>query len=99
MISGKSWVSINMLKLKYTKQFRKDIKKFEHQKNVMTTLKQVIERLIEGKSLQEKYRDHFLGGNWVSFRECHIKPDVLLIYKVINNELFLERIGSHSDLF
>ena len=49
--------------------------------------------------LDEKYRDHALVGNWQDCRECHIKPDWLLIYQLKENELILVRTGSHSDLF
>jgi mRNA interferase YafQ len=50
--------------------------------------------------LPERYGDHPLTGNWVGFRECHIKPDLLLIYeKTTANKLILARLGSHSELF
>lgn len=90
-----------MLKPKYSKKFKKDLKKFEHQKTILLALRDVIERLIKQQPLQEKICDHALSGNWIGHRECHIKPDVLLIYKIDENEefLFLERVGSHSDLF
>jgi len=57
--------------------------------------------LISAKKLPEKYRDHFLIGGYSGMRECHVKPDVLLIYwiDVENNKLVLERLGSHSELF
>ena len=52
------------------------------------------------KNYQKKYHDHALSGNWNEYRECHIKPDVLLIYKKQNlNSLRLARLGSHSELF
>lgn len=90
-----------MLKPKYSKKFKKDLKRFEHQKSVMLALREVIESLLNQQLLKEKICDHSLTGNWIGHRECHIKPDVLLIYKVDENEefLFLERLGSHSDLF
>ncbi|WP_139182336.1 type II toxin-antitoxin system YafQ family toxin, partial [Vibrio cholerae] len=49
--------------------------------------------------LEPKNVDHPLTGNWVGFRDCHIKPDLVLIYRVFNDQLQLARIGSHSDLF
>jgi mRNA interferase YafQ len=51
--------------------------------------------------LPKKYKDHFLQGNWQGYRECHVKPDLLLIYKLENDKLTLTlvRTGSHSDLF
>lgn len=90
-----------MLKPKYSKKFKKDIKRFEHQKTAMLSLREVIECLLRQKSLDEKFYDHSLGGNWINHRECRVKPDMLLIYKIDENfeYLFLERLGSHSELF
>lgn len=90
-----------MLKPKYTKRFKKDIKRYENQKSTMLIIRDLIQKLLEKKSLDEKYCDHVLIGNWVGHRECHIKPDLLLIYKIdyLNGYLFLERLGSHSELF
>ena len=64
-------------------------------------LDNVIRLLVEDNPLPEKYRDHDLSGNWKGFRECHIEPNWLLIYKIFNNNLILSlaRTGSHSDLF
>lgn len=61
----------------------------------------VIALLMQKKSLQKKHVDHPLSNNWKNSRECHINPDVLLIYRVDEqqNKLFLERLGSHSELF
>lgn len=59
----------------------------------------VISKLQRGEKLEPKNVDHLLTGNWVGFRDCHIKPDLVLIYRVFNDQLQLARIGSHSDLF
>lgn len=88
-----------MLKAKNSKKFKKDIKKYEHRQAVMRELINVIESLLNRQPLDYKYCDHPLGGNWNGHRECHVKPDILLIYKIVNNTLCLERLGSHSDLF
>ena len=58
-----------------------------------------IERLLNQIPLDEKNCDHPLTGNWIDHRECHVKPDILLIYKSDETTLFLERLGSHSELF
>ena len=57
--------------------------------------------LAEQKKLEDKYRDHGLSGEYKGFRECHIEPDWLLVYRIDEDvlELFLFRTGSHSDLF
>ena len=62
-------------------------------------LRQVILPLVEGKPLPARYKDHPLSGEWSHFRDCHIEPDWLLIYRVDGDELYLVRTGTHSDLF
>ncbi|CAA6808746.1 MAG: Toxin-antitoxin system, toxin component, RelE family [uncultured Sulfurovum sp.] len=59
----------------------------------------VIFKLLNGIELEEKYKDHQLKGNLKEFRECHIKPDLLLTYKIIDDTLILADIGSHSEIF
>lgn len=88
-----------MLKPKYSKKFKRDVKKFEHQKSAMIDLRNIIEHLLKEEPLDNKQCDHSLSGNWVGHRECHVKPDMLLIYKTDDECLFLERVGSHSELF
>lgn len=88
-----------MLKLKVATKFKKDLKKFKHNQIVQDKLEEIIESLLKGKKLPEKNKDHDLVGNYVNHRECHISPDVLLIYKKDDERLSLERIGSHSELF
>lgn len=65
----------------------------------MLALQEVIQILLKQETLNRKLCDHPLSGNWVEHRECHVKPDMLLIYKVDNDCLYLERVGSHSELF
>ncbi|MDP4529045.1 type II toxin-antitoxin system YafQ family toxin [Alkalimonas delamerensis] len=59
----------------------------------------IISKLQRGETLAAKNVDHPLTGNWLGFRDCHIKPDLVLIYRITNETLQLARIGSHSDLF
>ncbi len=59
----------------------------------------VIKQLQLDNALPEKYVDHALSGNWQGYRDCHIKPDLVLIYKIDNGSLKLARIGAHSELF
>lgn len=67
----------------------------------MSLLKDIIEKLAQGEPLPEKNRDHALTGDYKGCRECHIKPDWLLVYQIYNDELtlYLIRTGTHSDLF
>ena len=82
-----------------TASFKKDYKKLTDREKVL--LKQVIEKLAEGKKLDEALKDHKLIGNYSGCRECHVQPDLLLIYRIDNDilELALVRTGSHSKLF
>ena len=87
-------------KLALTSRFNKDLKKILKRGYAMQELHNVINLLQSGINLPSKYRDHALGGNWTGHRECHVKPDWLLIYKVENEVLVLTlvRTGSHSDI-
>lgn len=84
-----------------TTQFKKDLKQIKKQGKDLEELKIIINMLANGEKLPEKNKDHLLTGDWHNHRECHIKPDWLLIYKIENNNLILTlaRTGSHSDLF
>jgi mRNA interferase YafQ len=87
------------LNIHYTTQFKKDYKRIKKQNKNPEQLKAVIEKLVEGENLEPKYRDHQLSGNWKGHRDCHIESDWILIYRIQADELFLERTGSHSELF
>jgi mRNA interferase YafQ len=80
-------------------QFRRDVKLAQNRGKDMAKLRETILLLIEGSPLPPRYRDHSLGGEWKRFRECHIEPDWLLIYKIDGDDLRLVRTGTHSDLF
>lgn len=87
--------------LEYGGKFLKDLKLAKRRGLNLKDLTDVIDMLQEGKILPLKYRDHLLTGNYKGFRECHINPDWLLIYKkkVAIKVVSLYRTGSHSDLF
>jgi len=87
------------LNIHYTTQFKKDYKKIKKQNKDLLKLRTVIEKLFAGQSLDPSYHDHPLSGNWKNHRDCHIEPDWLLIYRITSEDLFLERTGTHSDLF
>ncbi len=90
-----------MLKIVASNQFRKDLKLAKKRRFKLEHLKEVVDTLAARQPLDEKYRDHNLTGNYRGFRECHIEPDWLLIYRIEDGELelFLFRTGTHSDLF
>lgn len=82
-------------------RFRKDLKLAKKRGLSLDKLELVVETLANQVPLDKKYKDHTLTGNYAEFRECHIEPDWLLIYRQDLDvlELFLFRTGSHSDLF
>lgn len=89
-----------MLTLQTTGKFRKDYKLAKKRGLPMQELENILQTLLEERPLAEKHRDHALTGNYVGFRECHIRPDWLLIYTVDHGTLILTaaRTGRHADL-
>ena len=90
-----------MLKIVSSNRFKRDLKLLYRRKYNLDLLDEIVEKLARKEPLEEKNKDHALTGNYIGFRECHIKPDWLLIYRVDEGDLilFLSRTGSHSDLF
>ena len=82
-----------------TNSFKKDYKKLSKEDREL--LKDIIIKLAKGYILEKKYKDHKLIGNYNDCRKCHIKPDLLLIYRIKEDilELGLTRVGKHSQLF
>lgn len=87
--------------VKFTSQFKKDLELAKKQGKDTEKLFEVVRRLANGETLEERYRDHDLTGNYKGCRECHIEPDWLLVYEILDDVivLLLYRLGSHSDLF
>lgn len=90
-----------MIDVVLSNQFKKDLKLMSKRGFNLDLLDEVVNKLASRIELDEKYHDHALSGNYTSFRECHIKPDWLLVYRIENDELYLLlfRTGTHSDLF
>lgn len=90
-----------MLKVVLSNRFKKDLKLAQRRGLDLRLLKGVVDLLAQEKPLPESNKDHALTGKYAAFRECHIKPDWLLIYRVEEQdlELMLFRTGSHADLF
>lgn len=87
------------MRISQTSQFKKDIKKQQKRGKDLSKIKVLIELLLSGAALPAKCRDHSLTGNWVGHRDCHVEPVWILIYKISEDELRLERTGGHADLF
>lgn len=92
---------MNKYIIKPTNQFVKDVKLMKKRGYDINLLEKIVDKLSKGEKLPPKNRDHSLSGNFKGYRECHIMPDWLLIYKINENELilFLTNTGTHSDLF
>ena len=84
----------------FSNRFKREYLLMERRGENMALLDNVIDLLRQGSPLPEKYRDHWLTGDYKGYRECHIKPDWLLIYRIEKNILVLTlmRTGTHSDL-
>ena len=90
-----------MLNIVSSNQFKRDLKLAQKRGFDIGKLRTVVNTLANEQPLAEKYKDHSLTGNYSNFRECHIEPDWLLVYRIDKEdiELFLFRTGTHSDLF
>ena len=84
---------------KYTNEFLKCLKKDKKRNLTMDLLQEVMNILISGKPLPQKYRDHALTGKYKGYRECHVKPDWLLVYYKTEDTIVFAKTGSHTDLF
>ena len=87
------------MKVSQTTQFKKDVQRQQKRGKDLTKLREVIDLHVSSEPLPPKNRDHALAGNWAGWRDCHVEPDWVLIYKLAPDELTLGRTGSHSDLF
>jgi len=92
-----------MRRIERTSAFRRDFKREKrgrHRSELETVLTFAVSLLVDDKPVPERNRDHALSGNWSDHRECHLKPDLLLIYRKPDLEVLqLVRLGSHSELF
>ena len=83
--------------------FKRDYKreaKGQHRNTLDANLSPVLLALASDQQLEPRYRDHDLSGDWAGYRECHVKPDLLLIYRTSPDDLLrLARLGSHSEHF
>lgn len=88
-----------MLDVRYSTKFKKDFKLCVKRRYNIALLQQIIDTLTIPDTLPLKNADHNLSGNYAGYRECHISPDWLLIYRQDGNEILLYRTGTHADLF
>ncbi|MDO9347771.1 MAG: type II toxin-antitoxin system YafQ family toxin [Anaerolineales bacterium] len=88
-----------MLTPRYAASFKKDYKRLQKRGYDMEKLRRVMKCLISGEPLEERLKDHPLRGKYAGARDCHIEPDWVLIYAIVDDELRLLRTGTHTDLF
>jgi mRNA interferase YafQ len=90
-----------MYKISALNSFKRDLKLLIKRGYDLSLLDEIVTKLANGETLPEKNRDHALSGNFKGCRECHVKPDWLLIYQLADDELilYLTRTGTHSDLY
>ena len=90
-----------MLKIKYTNKMKRDVKRVSKRGKDLSKLTSTLDLLAMGMPMPEKYHDHTLKGDLKGYRECHIEPDWLLVYQIIDDALILlaSGTGTHSDLF
>jgi mRNA interferase YafQ len=83
----------------YSGQFKRDVRQMQKRGKNMQKLRALLNLLIEGLPLSVAYRDLPLQGKWRAFRDAHIEPDWILIYKLEGEKVRFERTGRHADLF
>ena len=90
-----------MLNVVLSNRFKRDLKTISKRGYDLDLLDEIVTKLANREPLEEKNHDHPLSGDYIGFRECHIQPDWLLVYRVDDDDLilFLSRTGTHSDLF
>ncbi|HLB56052.1 MAG TPA: type II toxin-antitoxin system YafQ family toxin [Coxiellaceae bacterium] len=90
-----------MLEIEYTTQFKRDLKLAKRRQKSLKKIQIIMEKIAAEESLDQKFHDHSLTGEWKGFRELHIEPDWLLIYEITSDKktVVFTRTGTHADLF
>ena len=90
-----------MFDIRFNNRMKRDVKLMKKRGKDLSKLENILTKLANGENLPDKNKDHQLKGEWQNFRECHIEPDWLLIYRIEDVELILyaTATGTHADLF
>jgi mRNA interferase YafQ len=83
----------------YSTQFHRDVKRLQKRGKVLNKLKQLIELLLAEQPLPSQFKDHPLKLNWGGYRDAHVEPDWVLTYSITDDQIHLERTGTHEELF
>ncbi len=83
----------------FTKAFKKDYSKIIERTALESEFETLFDLITSGEKLPARYKDHPLKGNWRGHRGCHLRPDILVIYRIANDEITFVRINSHSEIF
>ncbi len=88
-----------MKRIRRSRKFKVDFKKVNMSAELKALFVDTVTKLATGKKLHERLQDHALTSNWRAHRELHLKPDLLLVYRIVDGEVRLIRLGSHSNIF
>ncbi len=90
---------MNKYAVKYSRAYKTSRKKLN--KSDKELLESVVSKLASGKTLEARFKDHALSGDYEGFRDCHVRPDLVLIYRINGEilELYLALVGSHAEIF
>lgn len=90
-----------MLHVEYSTAFKRDLKRNQKRHKNLEVLRAIMKYIEQEKKLSQQFKDHALSGDWIGYRELHIEPDWLLIYKIFpkENKVVFARTGTHADLF
>jgi mRNA interferase YafQ len=88
-----------MKTLRTSPRFDKDLRLAKRRNLTLSKLETIVDKLLAGEALPTANRDHALKGRWQGWRDCHIAPDWVLIYRITTDEVELARTGTHADLF
>lgn len=87
------------MKYSLSKSYKRDIKKLPSEVLSSPELIEVLYCIFKQKPLPAQYKDHALTGNWQGFRDCHVKNDLVLVYRMVDGKLQLARLNTHSEVF
>lgn len=91
--------AISPLHVVSTNCFEREMHRMQRRNKNLSKVDPIVDQLARRQLLAARFKDHPLKGNWKGYRECHIEPDWLLVYRIQGDKLILERTGTHNDLF